>query len=210
MPESLKSKKREENYFEMENDISRSSMNTVWDELKNDTWWDMAYRFRNSCRKNRSASVYGAHSSNTRSSCVGRFANRQTADRYVRAERYELLPTSIGNISLRAKGMSPFERCEWLAYRYANSSYRLMREVRIALCESFECLDARGSHRAVPGDLIHLDSAELFERVSICPVRHFWAACRFQATRYTVRRNTSAQCSMHKVWLFSTPSSEKR
>ena len=36
--ESLKSKKREENYSEMENDISRSSMNTVWDELKNDTW----------------------------------------------------------------------------------------------------------------------------------------------------------------------------
>ena len=38
MLESLKSKKREENYFEMENDISRNSMNTVWDELKNDTW----------------------------------------------------------------------------------------------------------------------------------------------------------------------------
>ena len=38
MPESLKSKKREENYSEMENDISRSSMNTVWEELKNDTW----------------------------------------------------------------------------------------------------------------------------------------------------------------------------
>ena len=156
----------------------------------------MAYRFRNSCRKNRSASVYGAHSSNTRSSCVNRFANRQTADRYVRAERYELLPTSIGNISLRARGMSPYghrehlptgegstslrargsvpyERCEWLAYRYANSSYRLMREVRIALCERFECLYARGSHRAVPGDLIHLDSAEQFERVSLCPVRHF-------------------------------------
>ena len=88
-------------------------------------------------------------------------------------EHREHLPTSIGNVSLRAKGMSPFERCERLAYRYANSSYRLMREVRIALCESFECLDARGSHRAVPGDLIHLDSAELFERVSLCPVRHF-------------------------------------
>ena len=38
MPESLKSKKREENYSEMENDISRSSMNITWDELKNDTW----------------------------------------------------------------------------------------------------------------------------------------------------------------------------
>ena len=156
----------------------------------------MAYRFRNSCRKNRSASAYGAHSPDTRSSCVGRFAKRQTADRHVRAERYELLPTSIGNISLRTRGMSPYEhrehlptsignvslrakgmspygRCEWLAYRYANSSYRLMREVRIALCERFECLYARGSHRAVPGDLIHLDSAELFERVSLCPVRHF-------------------------------------
>jgi len=38
MLEALKSKKREENYSEMENDISRSSMNTMWEELKNDTW----------------------------------------------------------------------------------------------------------------------------------------------------------------------------
>lgn len=38
MLESLKSKKREENYSEMENDISRSSMNIMWEELKNDTW----------------------------------------------------------------------------------------------------------------------------------------------------------------------------
>ena len=133
----------------------------------------MAYRFRNSCRKNRSASVYGAHSSNTRSSCVGRFANRQTADRYVRAERYELLPTSIGNISLRAKGTSPYGRVEAFHSSDANGSHTAMREIRIALCERFECLYARGSHRAVPGDLIHLDSAELFERVSLCPVRHF-------------------------------------
>ena len=38
MLESLKSKKREENYAEMENDIARSSMNTMREELKNDTW----------------------------------------------------------------------------------------------------------------------------------------------------------------------------
>jgi len=38
MLEALKSKKREENYSEMENDICRSSMNTMWEELKNDTW----------------------------------------------------------------------------------------------------------------------------------------------------------------------------
>ena len=133
----------------------------------------MAYRFRNSCRKNRSASAYGAHSSNTRSSCFGRFAKRQTADRHVRSERYELLPTSIGNISLRAKGALPYGRRECLPSSDANGSHTAMRTVRIALCESFECLDARGSHRAVPGDLIHLDSAELFERVSLCPVRHF-------------------------------------
>ena len=38
MLEALKSKKREENYSEMENDICRSSMNTMWEALKNDTW----------------------------------------------------------------------------------------------------------------------------------------------------------------------------
>ena len=38
MLESLKSKRSEENYAEMENDISQSSMNTMWEELKNDTW----------------------------------------------------------------------------------------------------------------------------------------------------------------------------
>ena len=38
MLESLKSKRIEDNYSEMENDIARSSMNTMWEELKNDTW----------------------------------------------------------------------------------------------------------------------------------------------------------------------------
>jgi len=38
MFESLKKKRNEENYAEMENDIARSSMNTMWEELKNDTW----------------------------------------------------------------------------------------------------------------------------------------------------------------------------
>ena len=38
MLESLKNKRNEENYAEMENDISRSSMNAMWEELKNDTW----------------------------------------------------------------------------------------------------------------------------------------------------------------------------
>ena len=38
MLESLKHKRNEENYTEMENDISRSSMNAMWEELKNDTW----------------------------------------------------------------------------------------------------------------------------------------------------------------------------
>lgn len=38
MLESLKTKRNEENYTEMENDIARSSMNTMWGELKNDTW----------------------------------------------------------------------------------------------------------------------------------------------------------------------------
>jgi len=36
--ESLKTKRSEENYAEMENLIARSSMNTMWEELKNDTW----------------------------------------------------------------------------------------------------------------------------------------------------------------------------
>ena len=38
MIESLKKKRNEENYAEMENDIARSSMNTMWEELKNDAW----------------------------------------------------------------------------------------------------------------------------------------------------------------------------
>ena len=38
MLEYLKTKRNEENYTEMENDIARSSMNTMWEELKNDTW----------------------------------------------------------------------------------------------------------------------------------------------------------------------------
>ena len=38
MLESLKTKRHEENYTEMENDIARSSMNTMWEELKNDIW----------------------------------------------------------------------------------------------------------------------------------------------------------------------------
>ena len=38
MIESLKTKRNEENYTEIENDIARSSMNTMWEELKNDTW----------------------------------------------------------------------------------------------------------------------------------------------------------------------------
>ena len=38
MLESLKTKRKEENYSEMEKDIARSSMNTMWEELKNDTW----------------------------------------------------------------------------------------------------------------------------------------------------------------------------
>ena len=36
--ESLKTKRNEDNYAEMENDIARSSMNTMWEELKDDTW----------------------------------------------------------------------------------------------------------------------------------------------------------------------------
>ena len=38
MLKSLKTKKNEENYSEMEKDIARNSMNTMWEELKNDTW----------------------------------------------------------------------------------------------------------------------------------------------------------------------------
>ena len=38
MLESLKTKRNEENYAEMENDIARNSMNAMWEELKNDTW----------------------------------------------------------------------------------------------------------------------------------------------------------------------------
>ena len=38
MLKSLKTKRKEENYPEMEKDIARSSMNTMWEELKNDTW----------------------------------------------------------------------------------------------------------------------------------------------------------------------------
>lgn len=37
MLESLKSKK-EDDYTKMESDVTRSSMNTMWEELKNDTW----------------------------------------------------------------------------------------------------------------------------------------------------------------------------
>ncbi|MBO7639146.1 MAG: hypothetical protein J6S91_09245 [Treponema sp.] len=36
--ESLKTKRNEDNYAEMEKDIARSSMNTMWEELKDDTW----------------------------------------------------------------------------------------------------------------------------------------------------------------------------
>ncbi|MBQ3923710.1 MAG: hypothetical protein II707_10465 [Spirochaetales bacterium] len=38
MLESLKSKRIEEDYTEMEKDVTRSSMNAMWEELKNDTW----------------------------------------------------------------------------------------------------------------------------------------------------------------------------
>ncbi|MBP5450101.1 MAG: hypothetical protein J6Y01_08325 [Spirochaetales bacterium] len=38
MLESLKSKRIEEDYTEMEKDVARSSMNAMWEELKNDTW----------------------------------------------------------------------------------------------------------------------------------------------------------------------------
>jgi len=36
--ESLKTKKNEENYSQLENDITQNSMNTIWKELENDTW----------------------------------------------------------------------------------------------------------------------------------------------------------------------------
>ena len=38
MLESLKSKKAKEEYADMAETISRSSMNAMWEELKNDTW----------------------------------------------------------------------------------------------------------------------------------------------------------------------------
>jgi hypothetical protein len=38
MLESLKTKPREENFAELEKDVTRSSMNSMWEELKNDTW----------------------------------------------------------------------------------------------------------------------------------------------------------------------------
>lgn len=38
MLESLKSKRTENDYPKMESDIARSSMNAMWEELKDDTW----------------------------------------------------------------------------------------------------------------------------------------------------------------------------
>ena len=38
MLESLKSKRLEEDYSEMQKDVTRASMNAMWEELKNDTW----------------------------------------------------------------------------------------------------------------------------------------------------------------------------
>lgn len=38
MLESLKTKRREENFAELEKDVTHSSMNSMWEELKNDTW----------------------------------------------------------------------------------------------------------------------------------------------------------------------------
>ena len=38
MLESLKSKRIEEDYSEMEKDMTRKSMNAMWEELKDDTW----------------------------------------------------------------------------------------------------------------------------------------------------------------------------
>ena len=36
--ESLKSKRIAEDYAELESDMTRTSMNAMWEELKNDTW----------------------------------------------------------------------------------------------------------------------------------------------------------------------------
>lgn len=38
MLENLKTKRAEEEYADMERAIARSSMNVMWEELKNDTW----------------------------------------------------------------------------------------------------------------------------------------------------------------------------
>lgn len=38
MLESLKTKRREESFAELEKDVARISMNSMWEELKNDTW----------------------------------------------------------------------------------------------------------------------------------------------------------------------------
>jgi len=38
MLESLKTKRREDSFAELEKDVARSSMNSMWEELKNDTW----------------------------------------------------------------------------------------------------------------------------------------------------------------------------
>lgn len=38
MLESLKAKRSEANFAELENDVARSSVKAMWEELKNDTW----------------------------------------------------------------------------------------------------------------------------------------------------------------------------
>ena len=38
MLESLKTKRREDSFAELEKDVARCSMNSMWEELKNDTW----------------------------------------------------------------------------------------------------------------------------------------------------------------------------
>ena len=38
MLESLKSKRIAEDYNELEKDMTRTSMNSMWEEIKNDTW----------------------------------------------------------------------------------------------------------------------------------------------------------------------------
>ncbi len=38
MLESLKSKRIAEDYTELEKDMTRTSMNAMWEELKDDTW----------------------------------------------------------------------------------------------------------------------------------------------------------------------------